>query len=103
MCSPMHWLCNPFITEQKKCISVGSKCSTQGLSKVLTIKSTVARVSGILVNVSFILANSVSCNDATFRRCKGPVKFFSKLNNLFVGYFHPINIFLDNKNKYFSG
>ena len=28
-----------------------------------------------------------------------PVKFFSKLNNLFFGYFDPINIFFDNKNK----
>ena len=28
-----------------------------------------------------------------------PVKFFPKLNNLFFGYFDPINIFFDNKNK----
>ena len=27
------------------------------------------------------------------------VRFFSKLNNLFFGYFDPINIFFDNKNK----
>ena len=32
-----------------------------------------------------------------------PVKFFSKLNYYFFGYFHPINIFFDNKYKYFSG
>ena len=31
------------------------------------------------------------------------VKFFSKLNNFFLGYFDPIHIFFDNKNKYFSG
>ena len=30
------------------------------------------------------------------RRC---VKFFSKLNNLFSGYFDPENILLDNKNN----
>ena len=29
--------------------------------------------------------------------------FFSKLNYLFFGYFDPKNMFLDNKNKYFSG
>ena len=28
-----------------------------------------------------------------------PVKFFSKLNNFFLGYFDPENIFFDNKNK----
>ena len=28
-----------------------------------------------------------------------PVKFFSKLNNLFFGYFDPTNKFFDNKNK----
>ena len=32
-----------------------------------------------------------------------PVKFFSKLNHLFFGYFDPIHNFFDNKNKYFSG
>ena len=32
-----------------------------------------------------------------------PVKFFSKLNLLFFGYFDPVNIFFDNKNNYFSG
>ena len=31
------------------------------------------------------------------------VKFFSKLINYFFGYFDPINIFLDNRNKRFSG
>ena len=31
------------------------------------------------------------------------VKFFSKLNNLFSGYFDPGNILLDNKNELFLG
>ena len=32
-----------------------------------------------------------------------PVKFFSKLNLFIFGYFDPVHIFSDNKNKYFSG
>ena len=32
-----------------------------------------------------------------------PVLPFSKLNKIFIGYFDPENIFLDNKNKYFLG
>ena len=31
------------------------------------------------------------------------VKFFSKLNKLFFGYFDPVNIFFDEKNNYLSG
>ena len=31
------------------------------------------------------------------------VKFFSKSNQLFLGYFDPINIFFDNKPNTFSG
>ena len=38
-----------------------------------------------------------------FNRCHA-VKFFSKFNIYLVsGYFDPINIFFDNKNKQFSG
>ena len=62
----------------------------------------------ILSNEIFVLANSfvyfspTNCfsyenwQEFTF----GTVKFFSKF---YFGYFDPINIFLDNKNKYFSG
>ena len=32
-----------------------------------------------------------------------PVLLFSKLNQMFLGYFHPENIFLDNVNKSFLG
>ena len=32
-----------------------------------------------------------------------PVMFFFKINSFFFGYFDPINICFDNKNKYFSG
>ena len=40
------------------------------------------------------------CRALVLLRCRScePVQFFSKLNNLFVGYFDPINIFFDNKN-----
>jgi hypothetical protein len=31
------------------------------------------------------------------------VLLFSKLNNIFFGYFDPKKIFLDNENKLFSG
>ena len=31
------------------------------------------------------------------------VKFITKLNKFILGYFDPVNIFFDNKNKYFSG
>ena len=32
-----------------------------------------------------------------------PVLPFSNLNEIFFGYFDPENIYLDNKNNYFSG
>ena len=31
------------------------------------------------------------------------VLLFSNLNKIFVGFFEPVNIFLDNENKYFWG
>ena len=58
----------------------------------------------MVLNVEFVLTviHGDRSHGVRFLGCSS-VKFFSKLNNLFFGYFDPINIFFDNKNKYFSG
>ena len=45
----------------------------------------------------------VSADKEPLVNTSAAVKFFSKLNIIIFGYFDPINIFFDNKNKYFSG
>ena len=52
---------------------------------------------------TFDAEGSLRSSIAAIDRAHGyrAVKFFSKLNNFIFGYFDPINIVHDNKNKYF--
>ena len=58
----------------------------------------------LLCSVTQLVTGYGSTHDAlnTVIMCPA-VEFFSKLNYYFLGYFDPINIFFDNKNKSFSG
>ena len=65
------------------CVQISFVMANQGIQRIFCLKVSTGGVGHII----------------TWRT----VNFFSKLNYYFFGYFDPINIFFDNKNKYFSG